>query len=168
MATHSSILAWEIPWAEEPGRLQSMGSQRVGHDLAHKPWHTGWQILLKSSRYFYITTSSLQVVKIQQLNMRVRWLCLRTEIRGEREEKQNRLLVLWRVIFSVELTEETGTLGRLVWRMLWGSSLDSGPGNYHYPVCWEQWAPESWHEKDRWSFLHLQIPTLPGPHVPNR
>ena len=32
MATHSSILAWKIPWAEEPGRLQSMGSQRVGHD----------------------------------------------------------------------------------------------------------------------------------------
>ena len=32
MATHSSILAWEIPWTEEPGRLQSMGSQRVSHD----------------------------------------------------------------------------------------------------------------------------------------
>ena len=33
MATHSSILAWEIPWMEEPGGLQSMGSQRVGgHD----------------------------------------------------------------------------------------------------------------------------------------
>ena len=32
MATHSSILAWEIPWTEEPGGLQSMGSQRVGHD----------------------------------------------------------------------------------------------------------------------------------------
>ena len=32
MATHSSILAWKIPWAEEPDRLQSMGSQRVGHD----------------------------------------------------------------------------------------------------------------------------------------
>ena len=31
MATHSSILAWEIPWTEEPGRLHSMGSQRVGH-----------------------------------------------------------------------------------------------------------------------------------------
>ena len=31
-ATHSSILAWEIPWTEEPGRLQSMGSQRVGCD----------------------------------------------------------------------------------------------------------------------------------------
>ena len=36
-ATHSSILAWEIPWTEEPGRLQSMGSQRVGCDL----WHIG-------------------------------------------------------------------------------------------------------------------------------
>ena len=33
MATHSSILAWEILWSEEPGRLQSMGSQRVRHDL---------------------------------------------------------------------------------------------------------------------------------------
>ena len=32
MATHSSILAWEIPQTEEPGGLQSMGSQRVGHD----------------------------------------------------------------------------------------------------------------------------------------
>ena len=34
MATHSSILAWEIPWTEEPGGLQSMGLQRVRHDLA--------------------------------------------------------------------------------------------------------------------------------------
>ena len=34
MATHSSVLAWEIPWTKEPGGLQSMGSQRVGHDLA--------------------------------------------------------------------------------------------------------------------------------------
>ena len=32
MATHSNILAWRIPWTEEPGRLQSMGLQRVGHD----------------------------------------------------------------------------------------------------------------------------------------
>ena len=32
MATHSSTLSWKIPWTEEPGGLQSMGSQRVGHD----------------------------------------------------------------------------------------------------------------------------------------
>ena len=36
MATHSSILAWRIPWTEEPGGLQSMGSQRVGHDSETK------------------------------------------------------------------------------------------------------------------------------------
>ena len=36
MATHSSILAWRISWTEEPGRLQSMGSQRVRHNLVTK------------------------------------------------------------------------------------------------------------------------------------
>ena len=36
MAAHSSILAWEIPWTEEPSELQSMGLQRVGHDLQTK------------------------------------------------------------------------------------------------------------------------------------
>ena len=37
MAPHSSTLAWKIPWTEEPGRLQSMGSLRVGHDQATSP-----------------------------------------------------------------------------------------------------------------------------------
>jgi len=36
MAPHSSTLAWKIPWTEEPGRLQSMGSQRVGHYLTER------------------------------------------------------------------------------------------------------------------------------------
>ena len=36
MATHSNVLAWEIPWTEEPGGLQSMGLQRVGEDLVTK------------------------------------------------------------------------------------------------------------------------------------
>ena len=40
MATHSSILAWKIPRTEEPGRLQSMESQRAGEDLATKHAHT--------------------------------------------------------------------------------------------------------------------------------
>ena len=39
MATHSGILAWEIPWTEEPGGLQSMGSERLRHNWA--PTHTG-------------------------------------------------------------------------------------------------------------------------------
>ena len=36
MATHSSIVAWEIPWTEEPGELQSTGSQKHGHNLVTK------------------------------------------------------------------------------------------------------------------------------------
>ena len=50
MATHSSTLAWKIPWAEEPGRLQSMGSQRVGYDwvtslslFTFMHWRRKWQ-----------------------------------------------------------------------------------------------------------------------------
>ena len=50
MATHSSTLAWKIPWTEEPGRLQSMGSRRVGHDWATSLslftfmlWRRKWQ-----------------------------------------------------------------------------------------------------------------------------
>ena len=50
MAPHSSTLAWKIPWTEEPGRLQSMGSRRVGHDWATSlsfftfmHWRRKWQ-----------------------------------------------------------------------------------------------------------------------------
>ena len=50
MASHSSTLAWKIPWTEEPGRLQSMGSRRVRHDCAtslslftFKHWRRKWQ-----------------------------------------------------------------------------------------------------------------------------
>ena len=39
MATHCSILAWKIPWSEEPGRLQFIGSQRAGHDFEYTHTH---------------------------------------------------------------------------------------------------------------------------------
>ena len=48
VATHSSILAWKIPWTEETGRLQSMGSQRVGHDSATKIHRVNLQCALVS------------------------------------------------------------------------------------------------------------------------
>ena len=51
VAPHSSTLAWKIPWTEEPGGLQSMGSLRVGHDCATSPsfftfmhWRRKWQL----------------------------------------------------------------------------------------------------------------------------
>ena len=47
VATHSSTLAWKIPWTEKPGRLQSMGSQRVGHDWATLLHFSAWGYLLR-------------------------------------------------------------------------------------------------------------------------
>ena len=52
MTTHSSVLAWEIPWTEEPGGLLSMGLQRVEYDLATKPpppyyYHSALSIFLE-------------------------------------------------------------------------------------------------------------------------
>ena len=52
IATHSSILAWEMPWTEEPGGLQSMGSQRVGHDLVTEHDNLGYIIFLNIALYF--------------------------------------------------------------------------------------------------------------------
>ena len=55
MATHSSILAWRIPWMGEPGRLQSTGSQRVGHDWATSLTHFG---LLEAAHNLWIPATS--------------------------------------------------------------------------------------------------------------
>ena len=48
MATHSSILAWEIPWTKKPVELQSMGLQRVGHDLETKQQQHGNTVIHRS------------------------------------------------------------------------------------------------------------------------
>ena len=55
MAIHSSTIAWKIPWTEEPGRLQSMGSQRVGRDGA-------------TSLTSYITWASLLAQRLKRLS----------------------------------------------------------------------------------------------------
>ena len=54
MATHSSILAWRIPWTEEPGGLQSTGLQRVGHD-----WATSRHFNLLESQCYYFQSTVL-------------------------------------------------------------------------------------------------------------
>ena len=51
MATHSSILAWRIPWTEEPGRLQFMGLQRVGHDWSDLAHMYKGRIFIQSSTF---------------------------------------------------------------------------------------------------------------------
>ena len=53
MATHSSIPAWRIPWREEPGRLQSMRSQRIGHDWATSFFHFDTQFIKNFLNFIY-------------------------------------------------------------------------------------------------------------------
>ena len=69
MATHSSILAWKISWTEDPGGLQSMGLQRVGHDLGTKQqkhyevlkvkMRYGLYVLYRYKSFIFITMFSL-------------------------------------------------------------------------------------------------------------
>ena len=103
MATHSSILAWRIPWTEEPVGLQSMGSQRVGHDweTVHPVWigksliRTWYfciylrcsfimlikacslkqMLLIKCSSYIFLFRKLLQE-SLQLLDIHHRWNCL--------------------------------------------------------------------------------------------
>ena len=74
MAAHSSILLWKIPWTEEPGRLQSMGSPRVGHNLATKPppWDSSNSVSSSGSTFnsssLAISTISAGTSSIEVLN----------------------------------------------------------------------------------------------------
>ena len=60
MAAHSSILAWKIPWTEEPGRPQSMASQRTGHSLSTKPPPHPW--LMQNSGSVFLERTELQAM----------------------------------------------------------------------------------------------------------
>ena len=61
MATHSSILTWKIPWTEECGELQSMGLQRIWHDLVTKGQQSS---LMKCFFFFFMSFAHFLIVKI--------------------------------------------------------------------------------------------------------
>ena len=71
MATHSNILAWKIPWMEEPGRLQSMGLQRVGHD---------WAISLSLSYVSFFLCDSISLLGKDRNKLNDIWTFLTSEI----------------------------------------------------------------------------------------
>ena len=81
MAIHSSTLAWKIPWTEEPGRLQSMGSQRVGHD-----WVTSLHLA------FFRTSSGTNI------SFRNRWFLL------EHREREKHTCLIIMVDITLHLT----------------------------------------------------------------
>ena len=67
MATHSSTLAWRIPWREEPGRLQIMGSQKVGHD-----WATSLSLSYNSWSYYMFKLNKANHIRLFQFECRGR------------------------------------------------------------------------------------------------
>ena len=70
MATHSGILSWKIPWTEKPGGLQSMGSQRIGHDSMHfwGCW-TGVLLLCLSRWDFYLGVRGATRYQMSEQNL---------------------------------------------------------------------------------------------------
>ena len=78
MATHSSTLAWEIPCTEEPGRLQSMGSQRVRHDW--ETTHSSWSQLFFQGVSIYIHPVSIanwlafKLPTVSNITIMLQWL----------------------------------------------------------------------------------------------
>ena len=86
MATHSSILAWRIPWREDPGVLQSMGSQRVGHDWVYT--HTLY--ILRGQKKGLTGKSNLEGI-----NRKSEWMAVpqgKSLLKGRR--KNSKLLVM--------------------------------------------------------------------------
>ena len=74
MATHSSILAWKIPWIEESGRLQSMGSQRVGHDWSDLAYMNAWfKIILYSVKYLLRVNKMFLLPKFWKWFSKILW-----------------------------------------------------------------------------------------------
>ena len=61
MATYSSILAWEIPWTEEPGRLQSMGSQRDGQNLVTEQQQKNQEGSYLSQNYYKLLVAWIHI-----------------------------------------------------------------------------------------------------------
>ena len=69
LATHSSILAWRIPWTEEPSRLQSMGTQRIKHDSVTEHAHINFGML-----YFHFIQLKIFIFPCDLFFKKIHWL----------------------------------------------------------------------------------------------
>ena len=82
MATHSSILTWRVPWTEDPGRLQSMGSQRVRNDWATNSFILGALVNIKSKRRVSVShwgyCQDLKKISLKEATCKLSNLCPQT------------------------------------------------------------------------------------------
>ena len=101
MATHSSTLAWRIPWREEPGRLQSMGSQRVGHDwvasltsltyVKKRVWNSG-RAISQEKKKIKCESGFSRTFILDRASMWLNTYPWRERKRGEMEGKEGKFL----------------------------------------------------------------------------
>ena len=87
MSAHSSILVWTVPWKEEPGGLQSMGSQRVGHDWATNAFNAVLllvSVVFLAQSYTFIWIYSLSFVLADTWSFSSFWQHLALELKGQR------------------------------------------------------------------------------------
>ena len=138
MAPHSSTLAWKIPWMEEPGRLQSMGSQRVRHDWVTSLSLWGTQCCFQESPLFFSFSIFLSLYILSR------------KIYSKQSLLHKTVLIIISVFQKILSFFHLACL-RLtqVWKGGWGIK-QSHPGCPYFPtVFWEE--GRKWNKKGRWS-----------------
>ena len=98
MATHSTILVWKIPWTEEPGGLQSMGLQRVGHNLVTKlpPCYSFSNLCERPVFFFFFF--QIQHISIPVLLLNVRKIIYKKEKETSKDKQIQSLIFI--IIFN--------------------------------------------------------------------
>ena len=113
MATHSSTLAWKVPWTEEPGRLQSMGSQRVGHDWATLLIYSGRRTHKGTSESHWDYEAEIRVHEAESTGV----LASEFGRKGHFIEKSSRILHLIHLA-SLADNQCTHTQGEIPWNWI--------------------------------------------------
>ena len=151
MATHSSTLPWKIPWTEEPGRLQAMGLQRVGHDWATslqlhfnyvQSYHRSWESL---HRKLFSSVQSLSHVQLfvtpwiagRQASLSITNSRSSLKLTSIESVMPSSHLILCRPLLllppippSIRVFSNESTL-RMRWPKYWSFSLSISPSNEH-------------------------------------
>ena len=149
MATHSSILAWRIPWTEEPGRLRSMASQRVGHDWSDSARASGFAYSLSPPLFlseFYLCFKALIGVSPATYppTSHLSFKCCNTETATWIIPAfLSFFLSLYWIFYNIAsvLCFFWGRGGRGYWGM-WDLSSPTRDGTQ--PPCIGRWSPNHW------------------------
>ena len=127
MATQPSTLAWKIPWMDEPGRLQSMGSQRVGHDWVTSLGSRNYSKYLKHFNSFYSSHESCEVFK----KMYIIWILQMSLLKHRKVNSLCRAAKWQRLCLQCTRPGFDPWVGKILWRRKWLSTPVLLPGKFH-------------------------------------